>query len=203
MATNNHNNFNFLRFSLALMVLLSHAPELIDGNRSRELLSRAFRDNFSFGEIAVGGFFMLSGFLICKSWHDSLNPLAFLDKRIRRIFPAFITASIISAVVVGPLGAQSAANYFSEFQPINFLLSAIFLQQPVIPEVFVGQPYPHVNGAMWTIPIEFSCYLGILIFGIFRGFKPLVCFLITTLWHWLQSKTLAIFLNGWFHYTRT
>jgi len=35
-------------------VVLSHAPELIDGNRSRELLTRAF-GTLSFGEMGVDG----------------------------------------------------------------------------------------------------------------------------------------------------
>ena len=36
------NHFNFLRLVLAALVLLSHAPELVDGDRRREPLTRLF-----------------------------------------------------------------------------------------------------------------------------------------------------------------
>jgi hypothetical protein len=38
------------------MVIVSHAPELLDGNRSREILTQVFH-SISFGELAVSGFF--------------------------------------------------------------------------------------------------------------------------------------------------
>lgn len=166
---------------LALMVLLAHAPELIDGNRSRELLSIMFRNNFSFGEIAVGGFFILSGFLISKSWHDQPRPSVFIDKRVRRIFPGFIVASLVSACVIGPMGAQSISRYIADFHPLAFAWGVVTLSLPVIPPVFAGQPYPYVNGAIWTIPIEFSCYLGVLAIGLVGGFRRPVCLIVTTL----------------------
>jgi peptidoglycan/LPS O-acetylase OafA/YrhL len=181
MVLNKTNHFNFIRFILALMVLLAHSPELIDGNRSRELLSVLFRQNFSFGEIAVGGFFIVSGFLISKSWHDHPHAAAFIDKRVRRIFPAFIVASLVSAFIVGPIGAQSVSSYFAQFHPLAFAWGVLTLSLPVIPAVFAGQPYPFVNGAMWTIPIEFACYLGVLATGLAGGFKRPVCLSVTIL----------------------
>lgn len=181
MVLNKNNNFNLVRFLLALMVLLAHSPELIDGNRSRELLTIIFRKNFSFGEIAVGGFFIVSGFLISKSWHDQPNPAAFIDKRVRRIFPGFIVASVICACIVGPIGAWSVPQYFSELHPLAFAWGALTLSLPVIPPVFAGSAYPVVNGAMWTIPIEFACYLGVLVAGIIGAFKRPVCLAVTAL----------------------
>ncbi|MFM2421141.1 MAG: hypothetical protein RL385_5864, partial [Pseudomonadota bacterium] len=61
------NNFNLLRLCLASFVFLAHAFELIDGDRTREPLSR-LGCVFSFGEVAVRGFFVLSGALIVQSW---------------------------------------------------------------------------------------------------------------------------------------
>lgn len=169
------NNFNFIRFALAMMVLLSHSPELIDGDRHREIFTVLFRGNFSFGEIAVGGFFMLSGYLITKSWQDQPVPRKFLEKRVRRIFPAFILSSLICVMIVGPLGAQSISQYFSALDPVQFVVNALTLGLPVVPPVFVGQPYPVVNGAMWTIRVEFTCYLAVLLVGMSVGFRRIFC----------------------------
>ncbi len=60
------NNFNVMRLIFASLVLLSHSSELVDGDRHRELLTRVF-GTISLGEVAVNGFFLLSGFLIIQS----------------------------------------------------------------------------------------------------------------------------------------
>ena len=107
------NNLNFLRLLLAALVLLSHSPELIDGNRDREILTRIFH-TISAGELAVNTFFLISGYLIVQSWQRHPKAAVFLRKRIIRIYPGFILASLVSALIVGPLGAH-AANYFAQF----------------------------------------------------------------------------------------
>lgn len=165
MIVEHKNNFNLLRFVFAAMVLLSHAPELIDGNRRRELLTMAFH-TMSFGEFAVGGFFLLSGYLITKSWCNNRDPVAYLGKRIKRIFPAFLVASFISVLIVGPLGAASAHSYFANLDVANFLTGLLWLDIPFTPPVFDGRSYGLVNGAMWSISVEFCCYLGVLCLGV-------------------------------------
>lgn len=172
-----NNNFNLLRLLLAMLVILSHSPELVDGNRHREILTRLF-GTVSFGELAVDGFFLLSGFLIVQSWHHNPNFLAFLKKRILRIYPAFIVASLVSAFVVGPLGSNPT-QYFTQFNLLQFIKGVTLLHVPIIPPVFEGQPYPYVNNAMWTIKYEFLCYLFVALSGIFGIFKNrLLCLIL-------------------------
>lgn len=172
------NNFNFLRIVFALLVLLSHAPELADGNRERELLTQIFH-TMSFGEVAVGGFFLLSGYLIVQSWTANPDLVEFLKKRVLRIYPAFIVASIVSAFIVGPLASEST-TYFSSFWYKGLIKSLLFLDQPNTPPVFPGTPYPVVNGSMWTITYEFRCYLTVLIFGIIGLFNKRIVWLTIT-----------------------
>jgi peptidoglycan/LPS O-acetylase OafA/YrhL len=71
------NHFNLVRLVLSLLVIFSHSFELIDGNRTREPLTMLFGTN-SFGEFAVDCFFIVSGFLITKSWVDNPRLKPFL-----------------------------------------------------------------------------------------------------------------------------
>lgn len=160
-ARNNH--FNLLRLIFAVLVILSHSFELVDGNRSRELLTWVF-GTLSFGEFAVDGFFLLSGYLIVQSWESSPRPSRFLKKRALRIYPGFIVASLVSAFIVGPLGAD-AAQYFSAFQGWGFVRDVVLLRVPFVPPVFQGQPSAYVNGPMWTIAFEVKCYLLVMLLG--------------------------------------
>lgn len=158
------NNFNLLRLVFAALVLLAHAPELADGDGRRELLTRVF-GTLSLGEVAVAGFFLLSGCLIVQSWRRTPDLLDFLKKRVLRIYPGFIAASLVSALVVGPLGV-SAPHYFAQFSVPHFLKAMLLLRIPAVPPVFAGSHYPEVNGSMWTIAIEFRCYLLVAAFGV-------------------------------------
>ncbi len=166
---NHHgNNFNLLRFIFASLVIVSHVPELQDGNRSNEILTRIFH-TISFGEMAVDSFFILSGFLIVKSWQGRPTVIEFLSSRILRIYPGFVVSALLCAFVVGPIYGSS--SYFQEFWVSGFLLSLIKLKLSFIPPVFQGSPYPALNGSMWTIPYEFLCYLAVLTTGVTIGFK--------------------------------
>jgi peptidoglycan/LPS O-acetylase OafA/YrhL len=158
------NNFNLVRLLLALLVLLSHAPELIDGNRSRELLTCLF-GTLSFGELAVDGFFLLSGYLIMQSWDAQPEAWPFLKKRVLRIYPGFAIATLVCAFAVGPLAAEPE-TYFSELNVFALLANMAFLQKPAVPAVFAGLPHAGINSSMWTISAEFTCYLSVLFLGV-------------------------------------
>lgn len=160
-----NNNFTLLRLLLAALVLLSHAPELADGNRSRELLTRGFH-TVSFGELAVDGFFLLSGYLVVQSWERDPNFLHFAAKRGRRIYPGFLVACLLSVLVVAPLAVPHVATYFGSLPYRALLVSTLRLQEPAVPLAFAGTPYPQVNGALWTIAYEARCYAAVALLGL-------------------------------------
>lgn len=178
------NNFNLLRFVLASLVIVAHAPELQDGNRSNEILTRIF-GTISFGELSVDSFFVLSGYLIVKSWQERPDVATFLLSRILRIYPGFIIASLLCALVVGPI--YGFASYFQNFDSIGFSIGLARLHLAGTPEVFSNTPSPVLNGAIWSIAIEFECYLFVLVCGLAGVFKKpriwILLFLICTAIH--------------------
>lgn len=183
------NNFNLLRFLFAALVIVSHAPELQDGDRSNELLSRLF-GSISFGELAVDSFFILSGFLIVKSWVSRPQVGRFLASRLLRIYPGFIAASLVSAFVVGPL--YGGADYFQQFWWGGFVLGLARLELVVTSPAFAGTAYPLLNGAVWSIPYEFQCYMLVLAAGLAGLFGRRHCwpavFAVSALVHGLASS---------------
>jgi len=164
------NNLDFIRIILASLVILSHSTQLIDGNSSREPLARITPDAISLGFMAVNGFFLISGFLIVQSWLLTGDLFKYLLKRILRIYPGFIAASLVSIAIAGAFGAAHAASYWGAMDGhyLWFCFKRLAaLRVPSTPPTFVGLPYPAVNGAIWTVRYEFCCYLMVAALGLF------------------------------------
>jgi peptidoglycan/LPS O-acetylase OafA/YrhL len=157
------NAFGFIRLLFASLVIVSHTPELIDGNRGRELLTQTF-GTISFGELAVDGFFIVSGYLIVGSFLSRPVVKIFLIKRLARIYPAFIMATLVCVFFVAPLAGATILDLRHSL--VYTLRGALLLSSPNVPNVFAGTPYPVLNGAMWTISYEFRCYLLVLLLGV-------------------------------------
>ncbi|WP_162233748.1 acyltransferase family protein [Sphingomonas sp. Leaf17] len=163
------NAFGVLRLVLAALVIVSHSAEMLDGNRSRELLTRMF-GTISFGEFAVDGFFIVSGSLVTASFVRRPKILSYLWRRIVRIYPAFIAATLVCILVVAPLGGVDITR-ISQAGWKQLAIRALTLEPVNIRGVFAGQPYASLNSAMWTIAYEFRCYLLVLILGVTRALK--------------------------------
>lgn len=160
------NNFGFLRLLFAYLVILSHSPELIDGNSSRELLHQ-LTDNLTFGVLAVDSFFIISGYLICQSFVHSTNLKSFLFKRILRIYPAFVAIWIISILLIVPLaGGWHLLNNLSIFDWARMIVKIFALSQPHVNDFLFVEHIKPLNGSMWTIRYEFMCYLIIPIIAL-------------------------------------
>jgi peptidoglycan/LPS O-acetylase OafA/YrhL len=159
---NHENAFGFLRLFFAALVIASHTPEIADGNRSRELLTNTF-GTISFGSVAIHAFFLISGYLIVGSYLKDSRPLSYLKKRIVRIYPAFVVASLFCILLVAPLVGSSLFDAKSWMPQSTARIVA--LQPPEMMNAFIGTPYAALNGSMWTIAYEFRCYILALLLG--------------------------------------
>ena len=155
------NNIGVLRLLFALLVIVGHAPELIDGSRMRDPFTHVFHA-LSLGEVSVDAFFLLSGYLITQSMTRSSSLGEYLKRRVLRIYPAFVLAWLVTVYAAGPLvGGHPASPGVRPLLGITVLAIP-----PRLPGALSGLPYPLLNGAMWTIQYEFACYLMIAALGI-------------------------------------
>jgi peptidoglycan/LPS O-acetylase OafA/YrhL len=159
------NNFGFLRLSFATLVILAHSPEIIDGNGSREILCRIF-GTISFGDLAVDGFFLVSGYLITLSYLRSKSNVDYLLKRVLRIYPGYIVAFLFSLIVVGLLVGGRIADLRSELH-LNLPAHLLLLDEPELKSAFTGLGVREatLNASMWTLIYEFRCYCVLMILG--------------------------------------
>lgn len=164
MSSSYGNNVGLLRLFLASCVIIGHAPELVEGNRLHEPMTMLFH-TVSLGEMAVYGFFLLSGYLVTASLLRAPGYLAYLAHRFTRIYPAFWLASLLIACGLAPaLGMHFGIDSFT---PIRL---AVLAQPPAAPLPYL--PYPELDGAMWTLAYEMRCYLLIALLhalGVFRN----------------------------------
>ena len=169
------NNFDALRFLLATLVLFFHCFALLRGSGAQRESGLERVADFG-GTIAVPFFFVISGYLVTQSWCRTPAPGAFLQKRILRIYPGFLLAATLGALVAGPLGTENLAAYWHGFHPWKFLCYLPLLPADVVGPpmslVFPNLPYAGlIDGSFWTLRYEFECYLlvlGLGLLGLYR-----------------------------------
>jgi peptidoglycan/LPS O-acetylase OafA/YrhL len=149
------NNIGLLRLVLASLVIISHAPQMIDGDARREPMTMIVHTTASFGGLAVEGFFLLSGYLITKSMLSTGAVGPYMVRRVLRIWPAYLAAFLISVFCLSPLLGGAPWRHLGR----TFAALAVMRAPPTYPGLLKGLPYPVLNGSMWTIAYEFRCYV--------------------------------------------
>lgn len=157
--TAHDNNFGALRLLLATLVIVGHSPPLALGWNTEDLSAR-ITAAIAPHELAVNGFFLLSGYLITASVLRS-RTWPYLQKRIGRIYPGFAVAYIISLLLALTAGGAFARPW--PYELVHHSLTIARLGQPDLPGAYAGNPYVAVNGSLWTLSYEFVCYLMVLV----------------------------------------
>ncbi|OJY51606.1 acyltransferase [Pseudonocardia sp. 73-21] len=162
------NNFDLLRLLFAAMVVVEHA--VILQGRAGDFWGRSGTS----GEIGVDGFFVLSGFLVTRSYLRLHSLPRFAWHRFLRIMPGFWVCLLVCAFVVAPAaaliqGLPATAGFTGTPSAWHFLTADWFLviQQYDIGGVLNAAPHePSFNGALWTLTFEAFCYLLVAALGL-------------------------------------
>lgn len=158
MGDRHENNFDFLRVVAAIFVIYAHCYPL-SGNEA---------NGPSWGWLGVIIFFIISGYLICRSWSATQSPTRFIWSRFLRIFPGLACAILFGMFVIGPLATTLPIyEYFTNPDTWNYFGNlSVYNRMDALPSVFGNNPYPGaVNGSLWTLPIEFNCYIALFLAG--------------------------------------
>lgn len=171
--TGRDNSFTFLRLVFAIAVVFGHSFVL--GGFGEEPLSRFTAGHIAGREIAVQGFFIMSGFLMASSLARSPSVWRFSCHRAFRILPAFWLYLIVMVFCVAPamiesyapgrcsylerltLGPDSAWRYFTQ----NWMVQDGTYS--IVP-LFADNPHPFgVNGSLWSVCFEVCFYVCVAV----------------------------------------
>ncbi len=160
--------FALMRVSLALAILFDHArmfagSPVVSGHSGDAVFVHATTSwsgpSRPIYIALVPAFFALSGFLVTGSAIRVRYTSTFLAFRALRILPALIVEVTLSALILGPIFTRlPLRDYFTDTGFFRYFGNVIGWITFDLPGVFQSNPYPTVNGNLWTLPSEFDCY---------------------------------------------
>jgi peptidoglycan/LPS O-acetylase OafA/YrhL len=157
------NNFDALRLAAAVLVVVGHAFILAGAGAPPAIFGTPV------DTLGVYVFFSISGFLVSGSWDASPRLVRFFRHRCLRIFPALVVVILTTVFVIGPLASTDGVlAYFQSNETWAYLQGTALLAQYDLPGVFAGSAHARsaVNGSLWTLGVEFSCYIAVAAVGL-------------------------------------
>lgn len=156
------NALNAWRLVLAAGVILQHSWPITGRDLHTpfvQLLTHVF----------VDGFFVLSGFLIVRSWFNSPRLREYAVGRLLRIFPGLWVCLVVIAFVLAPIGVALSGGSLRLSSQIAYVLNNAVLNifYTGIDGTPKGVPTPGVwDGSLWTLIFEMLCYIGVAVLGV-------------------------------------
>ena len=148
------NCFDFLRYFFAISLIIAHFCTLTN------------IDQFWFvtGTTRVKAFFIMSGFLVFYSYIRREDLKDYIEKRIRRILPAYLIVIIFCFLLGSFITTIGTKDFFTSKETYKYLIANFsFLNfiQPTLPGVFEHNPIQAVNGSLWTMKVEVMFYISV------------------------------------------
>lgn len=161
------NSFDLLRLVFAGMVAGAHGLVLQTG-------FQPYFNRSTLGDFGLDGFFILSGFLVTRSFLGLSSVWRFAWHRFLRIMPGFWVCLLVTALVAAPLaavlqGRSPLEPFTGEPSALRFVLvnAGLLMVQYDISGLLLANPFPvSFNGALWTLVFEAFCYLVVAGLGV-------------------------------------
>lgn len=177
IAMRQNNNLDLIRLLFATFVIYGHSFAL---NPSPQMGSDIIFNltGWYAGNIAIKGFFLISGFLVTSSISYHRSAVTYVISRVCRIWPALLMTILVTALVLGPLVTKlSLGEYLLDDGVWNYIWKTATFQnwggQALgdfdLPGVFNNNAYPNnVNAPLWSINAEVFAYF-IVLFAFLTG----------------------------------
>jgi peptidoglycan/LPS O-acetylase OafA/YrhL len=186
--------FDYLRIGLATAVVLWHAFTTSYGTPfAYSFLTSPLRPLVA---PIVPAFFALSGFLVAGSlFRNSI--ITFVGLRAIRIYPALAVEVLLSAFILGPLlTTVPLTTYFQSPIFWKYMLNLAGYIHYQLPGLFIDNPVPNVvNGQLWTVPWELTCYVALTAFAVFRIVRFRLLFLLVTVFWMIGLVVVDVFMR--------
>jgi len=161
------NDFQLIRFLAASAVIFFHCYALTDHWTDEPLWRIAPELNLSV--LGVGAFFVVSGFLVTRSWLERGRLVPFVAARLLRIYPALIGATLLTIVLAAWSSTVPWRAFLADARTHDYAWRTVLAWDFVtgLPGAFATNPYRDaVNGSLWTLPIELRLYIGVGLAGV-------------------------------------
>lgn len=161
------NNFQLIRFLAAAAVILFHCYALTDRWTDEPLWRLAPELNLSV--LGVGAFFVVSGFLVTRSWLERGRLVPFVAARALRIYPALLVATLLTIALAAWSSPVDWRAFLADGRTLDYAWRTATASGFVVglPGAFAANPYRDaVNGSLWTLPIEVRLYAAVALVGV-------------------------------------
>jgi len=163
------NSFDALRLVLALVVVYSHSFAV--GGFGNEWTLHYIKGQTTGGSAAVLGFFGISGYLVTKSFCNRPEWRVFIKRRLFRILPGFYFSLFVVSFILSPLifffkGDAGSSWRLKEAFDFIWQNALVVIRKWSVGSAVEGLPYNEaINGSLWSLFPEISCYAAVLALG--------------------------------------
>ena len=153
-------NLQLFRFIATALVINWHSFTLTGHSVDWEPLYRVSHGHLGMWHVGFYFLFVVAGYFAVTG--VKRKPEGYLKARWKRIYPA-LWVTVGASILLGAfLTTLSQKEYWLNLGTWKYLLNAVMLPIHGLPGVFASHPYSDaVNGALWTLPVEFAGYVTI------------------------------------------